>query len=75
VRLAKGGRETAILERRRFGGTCVEDGRIPTKTLIATACAAADRDRLGVFDIRRPARIIGLCADLSHSLRAHNKCR
>ncbi|SFA99599.1 Pyruvate/2-oxoglutarate dehydrogenase complex, dihydrolipoamide dehydrogenase (E3) component [Collimonas sp. OK607] len=37
VRLAQAGRKTAIIERNRFGGTCVNTGCIPTKTLIASA--------------------------------------
>jgi pyruvate/2-oxoglutarate dehydrogenase complex dihydrolipoamide dehydrogenase (E3) component len=40
VRLASSGRRTAILERKLFGGTCVNVGCIPTKTLIASARAA-----------------------------------
>jgi pyruvate/2-oxoglutarate dehydrogenase complex dihydrolipoamide dehydrogenase (E3) component len=40
VRLAKSGRKTAILERSLFGGTCVNVGCIPTKTLIASARVA-----------------------------------
>ena len=40
VRLAGSGRKTAILERQRVGGTCVNTGCIPTKTLIASARAA-----------------------------------
>ena len=40
VRLAGTGRKTAILERARVGGTCVNNGCIPTKTLIASARAA-----------------------------------
>jgi pyruvate/2-oxoglutarate dehydrogenase complex dihydrolipoamide dehydrogenase (E3) component len=40
VRLAQAGRRVAILERNRFGGTCVNTGCIPTKTLIASARAA-----------------------------------
>src|SRR3989442_12308893 len=40
VRLATAGRETAIVERKRIGGTCVNNGCIPTKTLIASARAA-----------------------------------
>jgi pyruvate/2-oxoglutarate dehydrogenase complex dihydrolipoamide dehydrogenase (E3) component len=40
VRLAKAGRKTAIVERKLFGGTCVNVGCIPTKTLIASARAA-----------------------------------
>lgn len=39
VRLAKAGRRTAIIERKRFGGTCVNVGCIPTKTLVASARA------------------------------------
>ncbi|MEP7276205.1 MAG: FAD-containing oxidoreductase [Betaproteobacteria bacterium] len=40
VRLAGAGRRVAIIERRRFGGTCVNNGCMPTKTLIASARAA-----------------------------------
>ena len=40
VRLAQSGRRTAVIERKRFGGTCVNNGCIPTKTLIASARAA-----------------------------------
>ncbi len=39
-RLAEAGRKVAIIERHRFGGTCVNTGCIPTKTLIASAYAA-----------------------------------
>ncbi len=40
VRLASAGMKTAILERALFGGTCVNVGCIPTKTLVASARAA-----------------------------------
>lgn len=40
ARLANGGRKTAIIERKLFGGTCVNVGCVPTKTLIASARAA-----------------------------------
>ena len=40
VRLAKAGRRTAIIERKKFGGTCVNVGCVPTKTLVASARAA-----------------------------------
>jgi pyruvate/2-oxoglutarate dehydrogenase complex dihydrolipoamide dehydrogenase (E3) component len=39
VRLAQAGRRTAIIERKLLGGTCVNVGCIPTKTLIASARA------------------------------------
>ena len=40
VRLANAGMKVAVIERKRFGGTCVNTGCIPTKTLIASARAA-----------------------------------
>ena len=39
ARLAQSGRKTAVLERLRFGGTCVNVGCIPTKSLVASARA------------------------------------
>jgi pyruvate/2-oxoglutarate dehydrogenase complex dihydrolipoamide dehydrogenase (E3) component len=39
-RLAQAGRRVAIIERGRFGGTCVNTGCIPTKTMVASAYAA-----------------------------------
>ena len=39
-RLAAAGMKVAIIERQRFGGTCVNNGCIPTKTLVASARAA-----------------------------------
>ena len=39
-RLTAAGRKVAIIERKLFGGTCVNTGCIPTKTLIASAYAA-----------------------------------
>lgn len=39
-RLASAGMKVAIIERGRFGGTCVNTGCTPTKTLIASAYAA-----------------------------------
>ena len=39
-RLAAAGMDVAIIERKLFGGTCVNTGCIPTKTLVASAYAA-----------------------------------
>src|SRR5260370_33138579 len=39
-RLAGSGMKVAIIERDRFGGTCVNTGCTPTKTLVASAYAA-----------------------------------
>ncbi len=40
ARMAGTGMKTAIIERKLFGGTCVNVGCIPTKTLVASARAA-----------------------------------
>src|SRR5438132_8381564 len=40
VRLAGAGMKAAIIERKQFGGTCVNNGCIPTKTLVASARGA-----------------------------------
>ena len=40
ARLATAGMKVAIIERHKFGGTCVNTGCIPTKTLVASAYAA-----------------------------------
>ncbi len=51
VRLASTGMKVAIIERKRFGGTCVNTGCIPTKTLIASARAAHVARRAGDFGV------------------------
>jgi pyruvate/2-oxoglutarate dehydrogenase complex dihydrolipoamide dehydrogenase (E3) component len=52
VRLAGAGMKTAIVERKRFGGTCVNTGCIPTKTLVASARAAQIARRAGEYGVR-----------------------
>ncbi len=39
-RLTTAGMKVALIERKLFGGTCVNTGCMPTKTLIASAYAA-----------------------------------
>ena len=51
VRLAQAGRKTVIIERKLFGGTCVNVGCIPTKTLIASARVAYLARRAADFGI------------------------
>ncbi len=51
VRLANAGRNVVLIERRGLGGTCVNDGCIPTKTLVASArvaWVARQAERFGV---------------------------
>ena len=50
-RLAAAGMTVAIIERGVFGGTCVNTGCIPTKTLVASAYAAHMVRRAGEFGI------------------------
>lgn len=52
VRLANAGRKVALVERRGLGGTCVNDGCIPTKTLIASARAAWVAREAARFGVR-----------------------
>jgi pyruvate/2-oxoglutarate dehydrogenase complex dihydrolipoamide dehydrogenase (E3) component len=40
ARFAQAGKKVALIEREHLGGTCVNDGCIPTKTLVASARAA-----------------------------------
>ena len=57
VRLATAGRKIAIIERKLIGGTCVNNGCIPTKTLIASARAAYVARRGGDFGVTIDAPI------------------
>src|SRR6185312_8896422 len=50
-RLAKSGRHVAIVERKLFGGTCVNTGCIPTKTMVANAYAAHLARRAADFGV------------------------
>jgi pyruvate/2-oxoglutarate dehydrogenase complex dihydrolipoamide dehydrogenase (E3) component len=52
VRLANSGMKVAIIERKRFGGTCVNNGCIPTKTLVASARAAHIARHAGEYGVR-----------------------
>ena len=51
ARMTKEGLKTAITERNLFGGTCVNVGCIPTKTLVASARAAYMARRGGDFGV------------------------
>jgi len=51
ARLAAAGMKVAILERGKVGGTCVNTGCIPTKTLIASAAVARAAQRAAEFGI------------------------
>jgi pyruvate/2-oxoglutarate dehydrogenase complex dihydrolipoamide dehydrogenase (E3) component len=50
-RLTRAGMTVAIVERKLFGGTCVNTGCMPTKTLVASARAAYVARRAGDFGV------------------------
>jgi pyruvate/2-oxoglutarate dehydrogenase complex dihydrolipoamide dehydrogenase (E3) component len=60
-RLAASGRKVAIVERKLFGGTCVNTGCIPTKTMVASAYAAHLAGRAADFGVMVPG---GLKVDM-----------
>lgn len=51
-RLTAKGLKTAVIERKHFGGTCVNTGCIPTKALVASAHAAHVARRASEFGVR-----------------------
>jgi pyruvate/2-oxoglutarate dehydrogenase complex dihydrolipoamide dehydrogenase (E3) component len=51
-RLVAAGRKVAIIERKLFGGTCVNTGCTPTKTLVASAYAAHVARRAADYGVR-----------------------
>ena len=51
-RLVAAGRKVAIIERKRFGGTCVNTGCTPTKTLVASAYAAHVARRAADYGVK-----------------------
>jgi pyruvate/2-oxoglutarate dehydrogenase complex dihydrolipoamide dehydrogenase (E3) component len=62
ARFAAAGESVAIIERHQFGGTCVNTGCTPTKTLIASARIAYDVRRAGDFGI--DLRTAGVAVDM-----------
>lgn len=51
ARLAQAGMKTAIIERKLFGGTCVNTGCTPTKTMVASAYAARVAQRAREYGV------------------------
>src|SRR4029077_7944936 len=59
ARLSGAGMRVAVIEQDKFGGTCVNNGCIPTKTLVASAYAARLAQRAGEYgvEIDGPVRV------------------
>jgi pyruvate/2-oxoglutarate dehydrogenase complex dihydrolipoamide dehydrogenase (E3) component len=85
-RLADSGQKVAVIERNRFGGTCVNTGCTPTKTMVASAYAmhvarrGADYGFTGVGEIkadmpRIKARKDKIVASHSHGVERSLKNR
>jgi pyruvate/2-oxoglutarate dehydrogenase complex dihydrolipoamide dehydrogenase (E3) component len=51
-RLTQAGKTVAMIERKLFGGTCVNTGCTPTKTLVASAKVADQARRAAEFGVR-----------------------
>ena len=59
-RFAAAGKSVAIIERHLFGGTCVNAGCTPTKTLIASARVAYDVRRSHDYGVEIPAGAVAI---------------
>src|SRR3954462_9284033 len=58
TRLAKAGKKVILVERKELGGTCINTGCTPTKTLVASARAAHVARTAGRLGIRTsPVRV------------------
>ena len=88
-RLAGAGQRVAIIERKAFGGTCINTGCTPTKTLVASAYAAHMARRAAEFGVvvaggvsvdmrrvkqRKDAIVASWSAATEASLRATENC-
>jgi pyruvate/2-oxoglutarate dehydrogenase complex dihydrolipoamide dehydrogenase (E3) component len=60
ARFAVAGKSVAIVERHLFGGTCVNSGCTPTKTLIASARIAYDARRAHGYGIELPTASVAV---------------
>jgi len=62
ARLSAAGQKVAVVERAKFGGTCVNDGCTPTKALVASAYAAQLARRAGEYGVRVSEPVVDLAA-------------
>ena len=60
ARFAGAGKSVAIIERHLFGGTCVNTGCTPTKTLIASARIAYDARRAHDYGVELPTASVAV---------------
>jgi len=74
-RLAAAGMRVAVVERGLFGGTCVNTGCIPTKTLVASAAAAQAVRRAGDFGVVAAAPAVDMKAVKARKDRISGEAR
>ena len=55
IDLARAGWNTALIEREHVGGTCINVGCTPTKTMVASARVAYLARRAGDYGVRVPS--------------------
>lgn len=60
--LAGSGRRTALIERQHVGGTCINEGCTPTKTMVASARTAYVDRRSGEFGVRNGLVAVDMAA-------------
>src|SRR5918998_364725 len=63
-RLAAAGQKVAVVERKLFGGTCVNTGCTPTKAMVASAYAAHMARRAAEFGVTTPGGGGGVAVDM-----------
>lgn len=68
ARCSREGLKTAVIERHRFGGTCVNVGCVPTKTLVASARAVRLAQRGAEFGFD----VAGLRVDMARVMARKN---
>lgn len=79
--LAEAGRRTALVEREHVGGTCVNEGCTPTKTVIASGRVAHLVRRAGDYGVQAgpvsidPVKVRQRKRDIVHSFRSGSERR
>ena len=62
IELARAGWKTALIEREHVGGTCINVGCTPTKTMVASARVAYLARRAGDYGVRVPSATVDMAA-------------
>src|SRR5207247_5910285 len=79
--LARAGRRTALIERLHVGGTCINEGCHPTKTMVASARVAYLARRAASYGVRAGSVTVDMAAvrrrkrDIVESFRSGGESR